>query len=224
MKKTQIALALMVLISAHAAATPIVGEDFNQYLTSNYGVQADTGLKLGAWGDLPNWSKSGIHSIHAVERSTGNWAVMLYDTNAITMNAGAAANTAGATYQVSFDAAAAVYAAGYQSTNAGGQIHFDVINSVNTTVASFDYAPGAWTGSSENPFHAASFNYVGDGSGDVRLRIVDSQNDGRFAGAIDNLQVNSVNVSNNVPEPASFALLLGGLSAIGIARRKSKQR
>ena len=57
-----------------------------------------------------------------------------------------------------------------------------------SVLKSFEHAPGAWTGKSE--FAAAQFDYQGDGSGNVRLRVGPATTkSGRFQGAIDNLIV-----------------------------------
>ena len=56
----------------------------------------------------------------------------------------------------------------------------------SSVLATHVHAPGAWTG--KMAFAAASFQYTGDGSGNVRLRIgpAGPLTSGRFQGAIDN--------------------------------------
>lgn len=215
------ALVTASLTSISASAAPLFSENFNAYSTANFGQQLSTNLRLGAWGDVPGWSKSGINVVHAVERAASDWAVMFYDTNTITSNVAFAANANGAKYNVSFDVAAAAYQHIGQATGVGDVLRFDLLNSVNAVVASFDYSAPSWTGNATNPFQQASFDYIGNGTGDVRLRISDVQNNNRFAGAVDNL---SVSAAANVPEPASALLLMAGLAGLGLARRRTANR
>ena len=83
-------------------------------------------------------------------------------------------------------------------------------------VESDTHLPGAWAG--DITLVADSFEYVGDGSGDVRLRIGPSAfNSGRFGGTIDN-----ISVSNTVPEPST--LILAALALIGLAGCRWRRR
>jgi hypothetical protein len=217
-------LALLSLLSSQATAAPIYSDNFNAYTFGRDSIQVDTGLRIGAWGSLPNWTPLGGNAIHAVDRGASNWAIMFIDANEILMNSGVAANTRGTSYTVSFDVAPAVYAIAQQKTAAGDKIHFEMLNSLNTVVASFDYATPAWTGSADNPFRPASFSYVGNGSGDVRLRIADLQFNGHFAGSVDNVKIGVTGDTSDVPEPATALLMLGGLCGLGLARRRAAAR
>lgn len=215
-------LAVASLISNHAAAAPIYTENFNAYTWGWDSRQVDTGLLIGSSGSLPNWTPLGGNAVHAVDRGASNWAIMFVDANEILMNSGIAANARGTSYTVSFDVAPAVYALKHQATATGDKIHFEMVNSLNAVVASFDYATPAWTGSAVNPFLPASFSYIGNGSGDVRLRIADLQFNGRFAGSVDNVKIGVTGDSSDVPEPATALLMLGGLCGISLVRRRAK--
>ena len=52
---------------------------------------------------------------------------------------------------------------------AGDALLIEVLRADNSVLASTTNAPGAWTG--KMTFTPANFEYKGDGSGDVRLRI-----------------------------------------------------
>lgn len=221
---TAIALLTMAsLTSGHAAGAAIYTENFNRYTpTPSSDFQIDTNLKLSAYGDVTAWTKFGTNALHAVDRGGNDWAMMLFDRNWILMNSAIAANASGTSYTVSFDIAAAVYKGRQQRSVAGDTLRFEVINSLDAVIASFDYATPAWTGNALNPFVPSSFTYMGNGSGDVRLRISDPLINDHFGGAIDNLAFSLTN--NTVPEPTTGLLLLGGLSAIALMRRRSSRQ
>jgi hypothetical protein len=133
--------------------------------------------------------------MHAVDRANRagqsnpeNWAVMIFQDNVITSGA-FAANASGQVYRIDFEASPAVYENPQQATQAGDELLIEVLRGDDRVLASHKHSPGAWTGTLQ--FAAGSFQYTGDGSGDVRLRIKPAgpQTSGRFHGAIDNLIV-----------------------------------
>ena len=133
--------------------------------------------------------------LHAVDRANpggqsnpSDWAIMIFEDNVITSKA-VAANVAGHAYRVNFEAGAAVYNGSSQATQTGDALLIEVLRRDNSVLASTTNAPGAWTG--KMTFTPASFQYKGDGSGDIRLRVgpAGTMNSGRFHGAIDNIMV-----------------------------------
>src|SRR5262249_29740852 len=129
-----------------------------------------------------------------------NWAVMIWQDNVITSGA-IAANASGQVYRVDFEASAAVYAGTNleQATQAGDVLLIEVLRG-DRVLASHRHSPGAWTGTMA--FAADGFQYTGDGSGNVRLRIKPAvpQTSGRFHGAIDNILVRKAAVRQPRPE------------------------
>jgi hypothetical protein len=216
-----IAAAVLILAAMQpAAASVIYTDNFNDYVPGGTGSQYQTGLTVGAFGTLPGWTPSGTNAVHAVELAPGNWAVMIWDNggpggNMITLQSPIAANIAGADYTVAFDGGPAVWADGSQQTLADDFIKFTVLDALNNIVSSYDYSPGAWNGL--ETLLPASFTYTGDGVGGTTIRVSFGQADGQFSGALDNLTV------SNVPEPATWALMLGGLlsfAGISFYRRR----
>jgi hypothetical protein len=183
-------------------------ENFNSYSGTQNAIQWQSGLKVAHSGSVTGWTKTGENSMHAVDRANRagqsnpqNWAVMIWQDNVLTSGA-IAANASGQVYRVEFEASAAVYAATHpqQATQAGDALLIEVLRGDGRVLASHRHSPGAWTGTLA--FAAAGFQYTGDGSGDVRLRIKPAgpQTSGRFHGAIDNIIVRKAAVRS--PKPA----------------------
>jgi hypothetical protein len=173
-------------------------ESFNRYSGDQNGIQYQSGLKVAHSGTVDGWANEGTSAMHTVDRANpggqahpSDWAVMIWQDNVITSGA-FAANAAGHAYRVDFEASAAVYADASQATQPGDALLIEVLRGDSSVLASHTHAPGAWTG--KMAFAAASFQYTGDGSGNVRLRIgpAGPLTSGRFQGAIDNPIVRDV--------------------------------
>lgn len=180
--------------------TSIFAENFNSFRGDEHGNhnQDQTWLKLAHSGSVTGWEKAGEHCMHAVDRANRygqlnpqNWAVMIFQDNVITSGA-FAGNTSGQLYRVDFEASPAVYSNPKQATQAGDELLIEVLRGDDRVLLGHKHAPGAWAGTLQ--FAAGSFQYTGDGSGDVRLRIKPAgpQTSGRFHGEIDNIIVRKV--------------------------------
>ena len=235
-------MAVLLLCLATPGEAQIFTEDFNGFTASggNFnGGQYQSGLAVAYSGTLPDWGKSGSGTVHVVDTANifangivnpRDFAVMIWQNNVITQSSAIpGSNDAGVTYEVSFEASPAVYQAGSQQTSASDGLLIEVLDSGSNILASHTHNPGAWAGNIV--FAADSFQYTGDGSGDIRLRIGPSAfGSGRFGGAIDNLQVSvdapvfegyatdpAVHVAGHAITP-NFAQLTGGAaSGFGIS-------
>jgi hypothetical protein len=200
----------------------IFSESFSSIPTVNVQPksQFQSGRDLGFSGNIDGWSESGAGTAHvafgqASEPTTNpqDFAVMIFADNVITLNTPIAdSNASGQPYQVSFDASPAVYQAGSQVTTAADALLIEVLRADDSVLSSHTVMPGDWAGAID--FAPAKFTYVGDGSGDIRLRVGSADSlSGRFAGAIDNLNVAVV------PEPGSLALAALAMALVSLNRR-----
>ena len=219
--------ALALLGAQSAAAATLFNENFNSYSGGGaISPQFQSGQHLEALGNVAGWTKQGGNAVHVVDRANlfGNanpaprdYAVMIWQDTLTLQNSISGANVAGATYSIDFEASAAVYAAGSQATTATEQFYVEILRANGSVLNSYTVTPGAWAGAMA--FSDVSFQYTGDGSGDIRLRFGPSASDSQFNGAVDNL---SISVSE-VPLPAGGLLLLSGLAGVaGLKRRKKR--
>jgi hypothetical protein len=199
MKCTQAGIALAMVMGLATTycvqAAPIFTENFDGYSGNQNATQVNTGLPVAHTGSVTGWTRTGAGTMHAVKLSASplNWAIMFYQDNVITLTTGIAANDSGVTYKVEFDYGTADYAGG-QATRAGDGLLVEVVRAAGTTLASGTFTPGAWSNPGNVNLSAGlhgSFQYVGDGSGVVKLRIGPTPplNSGFFEGEIDNLSV-----------------------------------
>jgi hypothetical protein len=158
------------------------------------GAQFETLHPVAFGGSIPDWEGAGGGVVHAVDHANvfeitlpENPAVMIWQDNVITLDAPiAGSNSAGQNYTVDFVASPAVYQLGAQQTTAADGILIEVLRGDDSVLDSFTHLPGAWAGNTV--LSPGSFQYTGDGSGDIRLRIGPSNfNSGTFGGAIDNV-------------------------------------
>jgi len=184
--------ALAAWTAEEALGAHFPGEDFNRIRDGGTGSQWQTGLPLQHSANLPGWTKTGLHCIHAVQYAHGNWALQLVGAeggdNVLTLNTGFAANVKGRTYTVSFDAGPSVWADGQQATRAGHRFSIELLREDHTVLAKHNVVVEAWAG--RQVFSHRTFTYQGDGSGDLRFRLAPVDSEGTFFhGAIDNLYI-----------------------------------
>jgi hypothetical protein len=174
--------------------SPVFTEDFNGLTTAGVGTQADTGLGLTANATLAGWTSEGSGDLHAVDLDgSNNWAIMFFQDNVMALASGIAANETGVTYSVEFDYGTGVYAGTNQATAATNSLLVEVLRKDDSVLAAGTNAPGEWAAGNYNLDGGlrGSFDYIGDGTGFVRIRIgpTPPYDSGRFEGSIDNLTV-----------------------------------
>ena len=171
------------------------------------GGQFESGLAVVHTGNLPDWDKAGAGTVHAVDvanvfpdiENARDFAVMIWHNNVITLRAAIpGSNEADKNYNVNFGVSPAVYAAASQVTTESDGILIEVLRGDGTVLAERTQEPGAWAG--EITLSSGSFEYTGDGTGDIRLRIGPSApGSGHFGGAIDNVSVSIADPGGEAP-------------------------
>ncbi|MFA5191336.1 MAG: PEP-CTERM sorting domain-containing protein [Verrucomicrobiia bacterium] len=223
---TLFALFAAAILGAPAKANVLASYDFDDITSASISTtQYETGNRLVYGATFGSWDRSGFNAIHAIQLSgsdwggAGNYAVMIYGDNVITLNSGFAANDLDVTYYASYDLGPTVYSDPSQATQAGDTFRFSLLRDDDTVLASNDVTPGAWSG--EQTFSREYFSYTGDGSGLLRIQLESGNTLTRFAGAIDN--VSFWDSIPSVPEPSSFVCLgFGGLFLMMAAVRRRR--
>lgn len=167
------------------------------------GTQPGTGAKLIYLTKPIGWTEAGLNATHAVERSGSEWAIMVLGTgdgkgdNILTMNRGIRANEKGKKYRFYFDAGPTVYAES-QRTQEGDMFLIQLLRPDESILQTHKVSSAPWRGAAA--FTEESFEYTGDGSGNLRIRIQPVPNTelevsplprgaARFLGAISNIRV-----------------------------------
>ena len=218
--RTSTAVATRTIIDPNA----IFNEDFGSFTVANpgnfNGGQFESGLVVAFGGDLAGWDKAGGGVVHAVDQANvfgvddnpPDFSVMIWQDNVITLaEAIPGSNQAGAAYAVSFGSGPAVYQQGAQQTGETDGLLIEILRADDSVLASYTHLPGEWAGAPT--LVADSFEYVGDGSGDIRLRIGPSApGGGRFGGTIDNVSIAQTQVDGPPLEITDVVRDLGTLA------------
>lgn len=188
------------VISLASPEPDLLSENFSAYTGIHSGTQHLSGLNLAYGGNVSGWSATGGNAVHVVDLSgSGNYAVMIWHDNVITRTAATAANDAGVAYVVKFVAGPAVYQTPSQATGANDGLKIQLLRADNTVAVEFSHKPGAYAGAST--MTPVSFNYTGDGTGSLRVRIAPLLvNSTRFGGAIDELSIAKAPVALTTPQ------------------------
>ncbi|MFN0128602.1 MAG: hypothetical protein ACKV19_18170 [Verrucomicrobiales bacterium] len=221
--------------SAHASRriidpNAIFSDDFGGFTDGNFnGGQFQSGLVVAFGGNLPDWDKAGGGVVHVVDRANvfgvdnnpPDFAVMIWQDNVITQSAAIpGSNGSGTLYAVTFEAGPAVYQAPSQTTGATDGILIEFLRADDSVLASHTHLPGEWAG--YPTMVSGRFEYTGDGSGDVRLRIgPSSPGSGRFGGAIDNISIAPgssipLQITSITRDPTTLAATLSFTSVTGV--------
>jgi hypothetical protein len=113
-----------------------------------------------------------------------------------------------------------VYQAASQTTGATDGILIEVLRGDDSVLASHTHLPGEWAGLPT--LVGGNFQYIGDGSGDIRLRIGPSApGSGRFGGTIDNISIAPAStvllqITGISRDPATLAATLTFSSVPGV--------
>ncbi|NCW27090.1 MAG: hypothetical protein EBV83_02140, partial [Verrucomicrobia bacterium] len=211
----------LAVTSASATGGPLLAASFDDILSLPSDIQYQTGLPIVSGASPAGWDKQGLDAVWMVNYGTTstNWAVMIQKDNSITLTSGINANESGVAYRVSFDLGATVGHLASSATQASDTLALRVVDGGGDWVAQAEIAPGAWTGIQS--FTRKSFNYVGTGSGPVRLKVEDasfSAISDHFVGAIDNISITPFSenlISGSAKITATTTIPLnGGIGAI----------
>lgn len=210
--------AVLTVTARPTYATVLLNENFNAYTGNQNDLQYLTGLKVSHSGTVPGWNRAGGGAIHAVDRTgTGNYAAMIWQDNVLTLASGIPANESGETYHVDFVAAPACYSAPSQATADTDGMVIEVLREDYTVLGTYICYPGVFGARNFAPY---TFQYQGDGTGPVLVRVGPLVASGHFSGAIDNLRLATDYVPSMPPqitlEPTGGTVVEGGDFAFNV--------
>jgi hypothetical protein len=130
--------------SSSANATTIFGDDFSGYSGNQNANQVDTGLPVAFGGSVTGWTGGGFNALHAVDQGGGNWAIMFYYDNTLTLSSGIAGNVSGSNYFVDFNYGTATYADASQNTTASDGLIVQILRADDGILAQQTGLPGTW--------------------------------------------------------------------------------
>jgi hypothetical protein len=179
-------------------SSSIVTDNLNTFTNISFvGSQYQSGLALAFGATLVGWTKAGSGAIHVVDianlfgstTNPRNCVIMFYQDNVITQNTAVTnSNISGTPYTVTFKSGPAVYQETYQATTVNDGVVVDIIRTNDTLLQSYTYKPGVWAGFPT--LTSTSFNYTGDGTGNIRIRVKSLLNTtDRFGGCVDDIMI-----------------------------------
>ena len=218
-----------IALATSAGATVIFTENFNSITGGPLTLtQQSTGLDFDANLGVTGWTAAGGNALHMIDLDATagtNYAAQIFGgisgslaPNTLTLNTAFAGNASGITYQVDFVADATVGAGPGAASLAADGITIDILRASDDSVLATysntaehgDFFPDA-----TQVLEADSFTYVGDGTGDVYIRLSSvRENQTSFGGVMDDLSVTAI------PEPSSVALL--GLGCLALVTRRKR--
>lgn len=113
------------------------------------------------------------------------------EANVLTLQKPVAANDSDTDYELKFEVGPSVWAGAAQQTTADDGLQIDLLREDGSVLSGFRHDPGPWSGTKQaQRLTPVRFNYTGDGSGDVRIRVTSATpGSSKFAGAIDDIVV-----------------------------------
>ena len=140
---------------------------------------------------LPRWEAYGDSVIYWVYKNP-KYAVMIWSggPNTIISPTILSSNILGAVYVFDALIGPAVYANWDEGTIGSDQLRIEITTAISgALIKRVDLYSGAYDSPSWD-FHRASFSYIGDGTGDITIKITAAAaSTGRFAGAITDVQL-----------------------------------
>ena len=173
---------------------PISSEDYYRFIAALDGVRH--GSRVAQSGDpaaeaIVADKRSELQQM-LQEQQAQRGAILSQTGNALVSRDSFAINALDQDYSIRLVASPTVWEHPAQATSAADGIRIRLVRPDDSVAQQFTAQPGGWEkAGSQTKFVPFEFEYVGDGRGDLRIRLESLQHEGRFGGAIDELSIHA---------------------------------
>jgi hypothetical protein len=124
------------------------------------------------------------------EQQAQRGAILSRSGNALVSRDAVAINARDQVYSIRLTVSPTVWELPGQATSVDDGIRIRLVRPDDSVAHQFGAKPGSWQAAgSQTKLIPFEFEYVGDGSGDLKVRLESLRHDGRFGGAIDDLSI-----------------------------------
>ncbi|MBL8854507.1 MAG: PSD1 domain-containing protein [Planctomycetaceae bacterium] len=173
---------------------PISTEDYYRFIAALDGVQH--GRREVQTGDASAEAAVAAKRLALLQtlqgQQTVRGAILSRSGNALVSRDSLAVNARDQVYSMRLKVSPTVWELPAQATSTDDGVLIRLVRSDDSVAHQFSARPGSWReAGSVTKFEPFEFQFVGDGSGDLRLRLESLRHEGRFGGAIDDLSIHA---------------------------------
>ncbi len=171
---------------------PISSSDYYRFIAALDGVQHGhrVAQPTDALAESAVAKRRAELRLALTERQSQRGAIFSHSGNALVSRKTFAINSLGKKYRFEVSVSPTVWANAAQATQSSDGILIRMFREDGTVAHRFVAQPGAWEESSDPAaFRELKFEYLGDGRGDLKIRLESLTHEDRFGGALDQLTV-----------------------------------
>jgi hypothetical protein len=171
---------------------PIATEDYYRFIAALDGVRHGNRVEQPSDPDAEVVISARRAELRKAlsDQQSRRGAIVSQSGNAVVSRQSFAANAAEQKYQVRITVSPTVWADPIQATRPEDGVLIRLVHEDGSVAHHFVAQPGGWQQAGSRPsFVTFDFEYVGDGSGDLRVRLESLMHENRFGGSVDELSI-----------------------------------